>query len=153
MTEHHRTTVTTTEETPDPQAREPASSYARHTVYDPYSQRRLTLYRWTQAIYLVFGVLEALLFIRFLLRLLGANPAAPFTDFIYSVTFPFVAPFIGVFGTTEIEGGAVLEPHSLLAMVMYGLLSWLIVKLLWVTFGETRTAVTRTTSEVHHPED
>ena len=137
----YRRRETTTEEHPHPHDE---GLYTSHTVYDPYAGRRLTLHRWTQAIYLVFGVIETLIAIRFALRLLGANPAAAFTDFIYDVTAPFIAPFVGVFGTPEVDG-AVLEPHSLLAIAVYALIAWLAVRLLWVVAGESGSAVVRDT--------
>ena len=47
-------------------------------VSDPYAQRRGVASKVTQAIYLIFGIVEALLVIRFVLRLLGANAEAGF---------------------------------------------------------------------------
>ena len=148
---YRRTTTThadeeQTEITPQLHHHEEAEDVSR-TTYEPFSDRRRVLYRWPQAVYLVFGGLEGLIVIRFVLRLLGANPGAPFTSFIYSITFPFVAPFYGVFGTPAYEGVAV-EPHSLLALAMYALLAWLLVQLLWLLFAETRSAVS--THSVRH---
>src|SRR5690349_9875346 len=68
------------------------------TAYDPYSSRRQAGERLVQAIYLVFGVIEALIVIRIVLRALGANPQAGFAQFIYALTAPLVAPFAGLFG-------------------------------------------------------
>jgi hypothetical protein len=47
-------------------------------------------------IYIIGGVLLTLLALRVLLSLLGANRANGFADFIYGVTYPFVAPFFGL---------------------------------------------------------
>lgn len=74
-------------------------------------------------VYFVFGVIEVLLAIRFGLLLFGANPEAGFTQFIYDVTTPFMAPFFAVFGTTEVRG-AVFEWSALLAIAVYGLLAF-----------------------------
>lgn len=74
-------------------------------------------------------------------RLLGANLAADFAAFIYGITAPLVAPFVGLFGTPQFNG-SVLEPHSLVAIIVYALLAWLLAKLVWVVWGETRTGVT-----------
>ena len=41
---------------------------------------------------MLFGILEGLLGIRFVLGLLGANPTAGFAQFIYRITGPFMAP-------------------------------------------------------------
>ncbi|MEK7155311.1 MAG: YggT family protein [Patescibacteria group bacterium] len=81
------------------------------------------LYRGTQIVWYVLGVLEALLLFRFVFRLLGANPDAGFTHFIYSVTYIFAAPFLNVFKSTRIEG-SVFEWTTLLAMAVYGLIAW-----------------------------
>src|SRR3989344_4784414 len=55
------------------------------------------LYRTTQVVWYVFGVIEGLLAIRFFLKLLAANPAAGFTRLIYDMTEIFAAPFLFVF--------------------------------------------------------
>jgi len=59
---------------------------------------------------------------------MGANPNAGFTDFIYSVTHVFVAPFVNVFRVTYVEGN-VLEWTSILAMIVYYLLALAIIRL------------------------
>ncbi len=86
------------------------------------------LYRGTQIVWYIFGILEVLLAFRFALKLLGANPAAGFTSFIYNVTQPFAAPFLNVFRITRVEG-SVFEWTTLLAMAVYWLLALAIVKL------------------------
>ncbi len=117
----------------------------RQTVADPYAARREQLFRIEQLIYLIFGIVEALIGIRFVLRLLAANPQAQFADFIYSVTAPLVAPFYGLFGVPTYRGAA-LELHSIVAIIVYALIAWLLVRLLWLAAGDRRSA-TRTTTE------
>jgi YggT family protein len=117
------------------------------TAYDPFATRRQSAYRLIQAIYLLFGVLEALIAIRFVLRLLGANPNAGFAEFIYGITAPFIAPFVGLFGTPQ-ANGSVLEIHSLVAIVVYALIAWLLTRLAWLAFGETRSAVRTSANSV-----
>lgn len=87
------------------------------------------LYKSTRLVWYIFGAIEALLFFRFILRLLGANEAAAFTQFIYSASAIFVAPFQFVFGTPT-AGGAAIELSTVLAMVVYWLIAWGIVKLI-----------------------
>ena len=86
------------------------------------------LYRGTQIVWYIIGLIETLLLFRFLLRLFGANPNAGFTDFIYTVSLPFYAPFYRVFPSARIEG-SVFEWTTLLAMLVYWLIGWGIVKL------------------------
>lgn len=87
------------------------------------------LYRGTQVIWYIFYIIETLLLFRFILKLLGANPAAGFTQFIYGITAPFVAPFIAVFRSIQVSI-TTIEWSTLLAMLVYWLLAWAIVKLL-----------------------
>lgn len=86
------------------------------------------LYRGTQIVWYILGLIEVLIAFRFVLKLLGANPGAGFTDFIYSVTAPFVIPFLSVFRITQVAGN-VFEWTSLLAMLVYWMLAVGIIKL------------------------
>lgn len=86
------------------------------------------LYRGTQIVWYLLGIVEILLGFRFILKLLGANSGAGFTDFIYGVSTPFVAPFVAVFRTSRAEG-SVLEWTTLLAMLVYWVIAWGIIKL------------------------
>jgi uncharacterized membrane protein len=95
-----------------------ATNRTQATTYDPYAGRRAMSVKLTQTIYFIFGLIEALLVIRFVLKALGASAEAGFAQFIYSVTGPLVAPFLGLFGTPQAEGGAILELHTLIALVV-----------------------------------
>lgn len=87
------------------------------------------LYRGTQIVWYILGIIEILLAFRFVLKLLGANPAAGFTNFIYDVTYMFAAPFLAVFRSSRIVEGSVFEWTTLLAMAVYGIIAWGIIKL------------------------
>jgi hypothetical protein len=93
------------------------------------SSRTKPLYRGTQIVWYILGIIEALLAFRFILKLLAANTQAGFTQFIYGVTAPFAAPFLSVFNISRVEG-SVLEWTTLLAMAVYWLIAWGIIKLL-----------------------
>jgi YggT family protein len=112
------------------------------TAYDPYATRRRASHRLVQGLWLLFGIVEGLLAIRFVLRLLGANEAAGFAQFIYAASGPFVAPFNNLFGNPG-SAGSVLELNTIVAMLVYMLVAWLVVKVVWLLAGETRSA-TRT---------
>ena len=90
------------------------------------------LYRGTQIVWYILGVLEALLAFRFVLKLLGANPSAGFSSFIYNVSSPFAAPFLNVFHVTKVEG-SVLEWTTILAMFVYWLIAFGIIKLFFMS--------------------
>jgi YGGT family len=110
------------------------------TAYDPYAGRRANSYRLVQAVYLVFGVVEALLVIRFFLRALAANPDAGFAQAVYAITGVLVAPFTGLFGTPQIATGAALEVSTLIALIVYGAMGWLLARAAWLMFGESRSS-------------
>ena len=79
--------------------------------------------------YLILGVLEALLITRVILKLLAANPEAGFVRFIYDRSALFVAPFLGIFPTPATQNSA-LELSSLVAIAVYALIAWGIVRLI-----------------------
>jgi hypothetical protein len=86
-------------------------------------------------IYFIFGLLEILLVFRLVFKLMGANPASSFVNFIYSATRIFILPFEGIFrkGLTEgIETTSILEPSTFVAIIVYILIGWGIVKLVHV---------------------
>ena len=90
-------------------------------------------------IYFFFGVLEILLAFRLVLKLMGASIASSFVGLIYGLTGIFILPFEGIFrrGFAQgLETTSVLEPSTLVAVVVYALLAWGIVKLLRVLSGE-----------------
>jgi uncharacterized membrane protein len=114
--------------------------------YDPYASKRMAAYRVTQMVYWIFGIIEGLIVIRIVLKMLAANASAGFAEFIYGITAPLVAPFFGLFGNPTSQG-SVLELHSIVALIAYALLGWVISRLAWILVGETRSAVqTRSTS-------
>lgn len=86
------------------------------------------LYRGTQIVWYILGLIEILLLFRFVLKFLGANPSAGFTSFIYGVTYVFASPFISVFRITYVEG-SIFEWTTLLAMLVYWIIAIGIIKL------------------------
>ena len=94
---------------------------------------REAIYKVTQFIWLLFGGLEALIGIRVILLLIGANPANPFTAFVYQFSELFLWPFRNIVGNPAF-GTSVLEITTLIAMIVYPLIGWAIVRLIWVLF-------------------
>ena len=128
----------------------PARTTAHQTetfTSDPYAVRREGTLRVQKGIYLLFGILEGLLAIRFVLGLLGANPAAGFAQLIFSITRPFLAPFVGLFGQPRFEG-SVFEVNALVAILVYALIAWVLVKVVGLVLGETRRGVRTTSSQI-----
>ena len=92
------------------------------------SETSRPLYRGAQVVWYSLYIIETLLIVRFLLKLLGANPGAAFSDFIYSLSYIFVWPFAAVFPNNYVQG-SIFEWTTLLALVVYWLLATAIVKL------------------------
>lgn len=82
-----------------------------------------------RVIYLVGGVIIGLLTIRFLLALLGSNPGNTFASFIYDVSYPFAAPFFGLFSFNSTLGRSQFELGTLVAIVVYALVTEVVVRL------------------------
>lgn len=87
----------------------------------------------TRVVMLVFTVLEVLLFLRFGLKLAGANANQPLVAGLYGVTEPLVRPFQGIF--PEPTGPLVLDIAALLAIVFLFLVGALIVALVRAIAG------------------
>ena len=101
------------------------------------AETRLTL---TNGIYFILGVIEVFLLFRFILKLLGANPISGFVNFVYSVSGFFSAPFKAIFSSTTTNGSVtkgVFEPATLVAIVVYVVVAWGIVKLVHLNTHES----------------
>ncbi len=93
-------------------------------------------------IYFVFGIVDVILAMRFILKILGANPFSGFVTFIYNLSGILVAPFTGMFRTATTVGAettSIFEPATLIAILIYGLLAWGIVKLTQLLSGKEVT--------------
>lgn len=86
------------------------------------------LYRGTQIVWYILGIVETLLAFRFVLKLLAANPNAGFSSFIYGVTYIFATPFLNVFRIARVEG-SIVEWTTLLAMFVYWIVAIGIIKI------------------------
>jgi YggT family protein len=100
---------------------------------------REAIYRVTQFIWLLFGALEALIGVRVILMLIGANPANPFAALVYQLSELFLWPFRNLIANPAF-GNSVFEITSLIAMIVYPLIGWAIVRLIWVLFYRTPTS-------------
>jgi hypothetical protein len=119
---------------------------------EPGLDQRIFTFKATYVIWLLAGLLEALLAFRIGLKLIGANPANPFAMLVYNTSYIFVFPFLGLTGTPA-AGGMVLEISSVIAMFVYALLFWVVERIVWVILYRPREAavdVTEQTSNVRH---
>ena len=90
-------------------------------------------------VYFLFGALEILLAFRLVLKLTGASISSAFVGLIYGVTGIFTVPFEGIFhrGFAQgVEVRAVFEPATLVAIIVYAVVAWGIVKLVRILSGD-----------------
>jgi uncharacterized protein YggT (Ycf19 family) len=99
-------------------------------------------WRAVQLVYLVFGVIDGLLVIRLLLKLLGANPTAGFSNWIYNVTGFFLAPFKNILPTIGSDQSQ-LEMSVVLAIIVYALIGWAVGRLIAIIFYRNVTVARR----------
>ena len=90
-------------------------------------------------IYFLFGALEILLTFRLVLKFIGAGISSGFVNLIYDLSGVFILPFEGIFRRMYSQGAetiSVLEPSTIVAIIIYAVLAWGIVKLIRIFSGE-----------------
>jgi YGGT family len=98
--------------------------------------------RAKQVIYFIFGVINVLLLMRFVLLLLGANEASPFVTLIYSLSRAFVVPFRGIFAEPDL-GASVIEWASLVGIIVYSLVAYGLARGVELIYAPAHPTVTR----------
>ena len=75
------------------------------------------------------AVLDILLVLRFVLKLIGADPQNQFAMFLYSITGFFVYIFQGIVPNSVFGAGGrfVFEWSTIIAMIIYGILGWILI--------------------------
>lgn len=108
-------------------AEETVAQTAPATASAPNPPPGLVLVR---IVHILESILLVLLAFRFVFALLGANAANAFVNFIYTVSWPFVYPFVGIFGYTSTTAvlTARVELYTLVAMAVWALVAWVLVK-------------------------
>jgi uncharacterized protein YggT (Ycf19 family) len=98
----------------------------------------------TYLVYAFVIVALVILLLGFFLLLFGANPDAPFAEWLYRGLRRVMAPFRGLFEPVQLDGRSVLDVSILFAMIVYGivalglhaLIDWLTARILamrWYT--------------------
>lgn len=108
-------------------------------VKSPVVTRVTNSQTYEYLVYYFFGTLEILLAFRLILKLAGANSYSAFVALIYGITGVFVAPFAGIFRVGYTQGAAVssiFEPSTMVALIVYAVIAWGIVKLLRIMSGQ-----------------
>lgn len=89
-----------------------------------------------RVVWYIVGFIVALLALRVIFFLLGANQGSGFVDFIYAISGVFAAPFSGIF-PAPVYGKFFFDTASVVAMVIYSLAGWGITKLFTLTHRDT----------------
>ncbi|SRR5690606_3178142 len=118
--------------------RDADSEHREHIIQNLGEERRTMLSRVTGLIWLLTGILEFAIALRILLKLMAANPATPFVNLVYGLTDLFLWPFAGLTITPQ-ANGMVLELSSLVAMIVYAAIAWVIVRVIWLTATPARS--------------
>jgi hypothetical protein len=113
--------------------------HEEHIVENVNLEYREAVYKVTQIVWLFFGAIEALIGIRVVLKLIGANPVNWFTALIYGLSQIVLWPFQSLVANPAFQNMS-LEVTSLIAMLVYAVFGWLLVRLIWVLFYRTPTS-------------
>jgi YggT family protein len=97
-----------------------------------------TTARIVNIVYFLFGVVEVLLTLRVVLHMIGANPANGFASLIDGLSYPFIFLFSTLVQNPSLGAPAVLEITTLIAMIVYGILAWLIGRMVWLMMSRPR---------------
>lgn len=124
--------------------RDPVVQAQREIVEDPSAEGRVLVSRIAGLIWLLFGTLIGLVGLRIVLKFIAANPTSDFAAFLYNLTDVFLAPFSGLIAS-PVVGNGVIELYSMIAIVVYALLAWLIVRMFRLIFTPARTRQSVTT--------
>lgn len=122
--------------------------HRERSVRDTGAEQQLNRIRVTQLVWLFFGLVVGLIGLRVLLKVIGANPDNDFASLVYNAAALFLAPFFGLIGSPS-SGGMVLEVPSLVAMLVYALVGWVIVRVISRFFFPPTTRSTSTYD--HYP--
>jgi len=142
---NHEVAVDRREETVVTQ--QPGYAATEQVTRDVAAERRQSFALVLQIVWGILALLEILLGLRFMLKLIAANPDAGFAAFVYGITAPFLAPFEALVGTPA-SGGMVLEVTTLIAMGVYALIFWGVVYVIRIVADRpSARTVSRSTRE------
>lgn len=126
---------------------QPGFATTEQVTLDVAAERRQGLFQMTRVIWTGLAILEIMLGLRFLLKLIGANPVSGFAWFTYAITALFVSPFTDLVPTWS-SGVMILEVTTLIAMAVYVLFSWGLVRVVRIVADRpSARTITRSTRE------
>ena len=111
---------------------QPGYEETEQVVHDVAAERRLSFFQTQRTVWTILTVLDVFLGLRFFLKWIAANPNSGFAAFLYGLTDVVLAPFAGLVGNPT-NGDSIFEVTTLLAMAIYALLFWVILRVLMLT--------------------
>ncbi len=105
-------------------------------VADDHLRRVDTYRRIAAVVWTITGFVEIIVGLRVLFKFLGANAGNGFVNFIYNLSGAFVNPFQGIVNNVT-SGSSILEINSLIAMLVFVLIAWGVMKLVWLLLTVT----------------
>lgn len=133
---------------------EPVAAHGAGGVAETYTVDHVdaarSQFNWlSRLIWLLMGILMLTIALRVVFMAADANPESSFVDRIYGITEPFVSPFQGIFSEpADDETGAVLDSAGLLAILVYLIATWIIIRVLSLIILRPRTGVSRSAARV-----
>jgi hypothetical protein len=127
---------------------QPGFATTERVTRDVAAENRIRLFQVNRIIWSVLGLLEVLLGLRFLLKLMGANPDSGFGSFMYGITGLFALPFTGVTPSWQ-SGNVTVELSTLAAMLVYALFFWGVVYVIRIAMDRPQArTLSRSTREI-----
>jgi len=126
---------------------QPGYAATEQVIRDVAAERRLGLFQITRIMWTALAILEVFLGLRFMLKLIGANPESGFSWLIYGITGLFVKPFTDLVSTWY-TGDTIIEVTTLIAMAVYALFFWGMVRVTRIIADRpSARTITRSTRE------
>lgn len=128
MTYRSRETVETVEPVDPAVAPAPPPGQVNVNSSSGYVERYSPLAPIRRVVWLLFGIVVALIGLRILLLALGANEGNTIVDAIYTLSEPLVAPFRGIFSMDQIRptGTSEIDVAAFVAIIGWTLVAILI---------------------------
>lgn len=138
MTKRSQTYVTQGTIGSDEDLPSPGTTTTRLTRYRPEGATPSTAVLATRVVYYLFSIVSVILAFRFGLALFGVSRANSFADFVFSISWPLVEPFFGLFGYRPAYGTSKFELYTLLAMAIYAVIAWWLVSFARLLYSDER---------------
>lgn len=93
-------------------------------------EKKKYIFRVSELIWAILGIIELLLGFRIALKALGADPTSSFANIIYSISQPLAMPFSGILKSNAGTGQSFFEWSTIIAAVVYAVIAVGLVQLL-----------------------